>query len=199
MRLSEWRAAAPNRDAVGPKVAAVIDPILAALGADADPHAWIAWGEEPAVRYTVFVPLPAGLVSCYVRVNVPGEGPRGTAKLIRWNRVQLGELGIETQGGHRLLSFQVEQQVLRGADDQADQIAGFAMQLFAAIDGRPMPELPARAGAGKRGAGKGPSKAGASKAGAGRAAGATAKARPVSKPATRSASTALTRTTGSSR
>jgi hypothetical protein len=86
-----------------------------------------------------------------VRVNVAGEGPRAAAKLIRWNRVALGELAIETQGTHRLLSFQVEQLVLRGADAEADSVAAFALELFAAVDGRPAPErrkvAPARRGA----------------------------------------------------
>lgn len=136
MRLSEWRAAAPSKDAVAPKVTAVVDPVIAAFGVGDDPDGWIAWGEEPGQRYTILVPTDAGLVTCYVRVNVPGEGPRAAAKLLRWNRVQLGELAIETQGTHRLLSFQVEQLVLRGADAEADRISAFAMDLFDAVDGR---------------------------------------------------------------
>jgi hypothetical protein len=140
MRLSEWRAESPSREATGQKVNALVDPILLALGASPDPTAWVEWGEEPAIRYTVLAPAPAGLISCFVRVNVPGEGPRATAKLIRWSRVQLGELAIETQGGHRLLTFQIEQLVLRGADEAADRVGRFAAELFAAVDGRPVPE-----------------------------------------------------------
>jgi hypothetical protein len=140
MRLSAWRAAGPNKDAVAAKVTAVVDPVIASFGVGDDPDGWVAWGEEPGQRYTILVPTTAGLVTCYVRVNVPGEGPRASAKLIRWNRVQLGELAIETQGGHRLLSFQVEQLVLRGADAEADRIAAFSLDLFAAVDGRPAPE-----------------------------------------------------------
>jgi hypothetical protein len=146
MRLGEWRAASPSREAASQKVNALVDPILDAFGAEPDPSAWVVWGEEPATRYTIFVPTPAGLISCFVRVNVPGEGPRATAKVTRWSRVQLGELAVETQGGHRLLSFQVEQQILRGADEDADRVARFAIELFAAIDGRPAPEA-ARGGA----------------------------------------------------
>jgi hypothetical protein len=148
MRLSEWRAAAPNKDAGSPKVAALVDPVITALGAEPDPHGWVVWGEEPGVRYSILLPIPAGLVSCFVRVNVPGEGPRASAKLVRWNRVEIGELAIETSAGHRLLSFQVEGYVLQGADDAADRIAAFALEMFAAIDGRPRPEprpAPARA------------------------------------------------------
>jgi hypothetical protein len=146
MRLSEWRAAAPSREAGSQKVAAQIDPVLAALGADDDPHCWIVWGDEPAVRYTILVPTAAGLVTCFVRVNIPGEGTRASAKLVRWNRVQVGELAIEGAEGHRLLSFQVEGHVLRGTDAEADFVAAFALELFAAADGRPRPERPAATG-----------------------------------------------------
>lgn len=146
MRLSEWRATAPAKGAVGPKVAAVVDPVLTALGAEADPHCWVAWGEEPANRFTVFVPTDPGLIACFVRTNVSGEGPRATTKLVRWNRVSIGELGVETQAGHRMLSFQLESQVLRGVDAEADRAAAFALRVIAAIDGRPLPAVEERRG-----------------------------------------------------
>jgi hypothetical protein len=149
MRLSEWRATSPVKEAGGTKVALVVDPVLRALGAEPDPECWVAWGDEPAVRYTIFVPTPAGLIASFVRVNVPNEGPRASAKLIRWSRVQLGELAIETQADHRLLSFQVEQQVLKGADQKADRIARFALELMAAVDGRVLPPESKRRPAGK--------------------------------------------------
>ena len=141
MRLSEWRAAAPHRDAGASKVSAVVDPVLAALGTGADPHAWVAWGEEPWNRYTILVPTDPGLVTCFVRVLVPGEGPRASGKLVRWARVAIGELAVEAQQGHRLLSFQVEGQVLRGVDAEADRVAAFALRVIAAIDGRPLPAV----------------------------------------------------------
>jgi hypothetical protein len=100
----------------------------------------VAWGDDPSGRYAVLVPTAAGVILCHVRVNVSGEGPRASAKLVRWSRLQLGELAVETQGGHRIASFQVEGQVLRGADEQADAIAAFAIRLFAGVDGRPIPE-----------------------------------------------------------
>ena len=139
MRLSQWRATAPARDAVTAKVSAVVDPVLLALGTGPDPHCWVAWGEEPANRFTIFVPTDPGLIVCFVRVNVPGDGPRATTKLARWNRVSIGELTVETQAGHRMLSFQLESQVLRGADAEADRAAAFALRVIAAIDGRPLP------------------------------------------------------------
>jgi len=139
MRLSEWRSTGPVKDAGGPNVAAVVDPVIEALGAEPDPHCWVAWGEDPSIRYTILVPTEPGLISSFVRINVPGEGPRATTKLIRWSRVSIGELTVETQAGHRLLSFQVEQLVLRGADEEADRVAAFALRVIAAIDGRTIP------------------------------------------------------------
>jgi hypothetical protein len=139
VRLSAWRTAAPQKAAATAKVAAVVDPVLSALGAEPDPHCWVVWGEEPAVRYSILVPTDAGLIHAFVRVNIAAEGPRTTTKLVRWNRVSIGELSLETQSGHRLLSFQVEGQVLRGVDREADQAAAFALRIIAAIDGRPLP------------------------------------------------------------
>jgi len=139
VRLSAWRAAAPQKAAATAKVAAIVDPVLSALGAAPDPHCWVVWGDEPAVRYSILVPTDAGLIHAFVRVNIAGEGPRTTTKLVRWNRVAIGELSMETQSGHRLLSFQVEGQVLRGVDREADEAAAFALRIIGAIDGRPLP------------------------------------------------------------
>ena len=152
MRLSEWRANAPTKDAGGAKVAAIVDAVIAALGAERDPHCWVAWGEDPAVRYTILIPTEPGLIWSFVRAVVPGEEPRATTKLIRWNRISIGELTIETQAGHRLLSFQIEQQVLRGADAEADRVAAFAMRVIASIDGRTIPPDIERAARSSRGA-----------------------------------------------
>ena len=154
MRLSDWRGRAPHKDAMAPKVATALEAAVTTLGAGADPACWVAWGDDPSVRYLVLVPAPDGLIQAHVRVNVAGEGPRVSAKVSRWSRVQVGELAIEVTRGHRLITFQVEGQVLRGPDADAEAIALFARQVFAAQDGRPVPE-PGAAGA--RGA-KGPPK-----------------------------------------
>lgn len=148
MRLSGWRARAPSQDSMAPKVLAVVEAALSALGAEPDPECWIAWGDDPAARYLVLAPTPAGLIQINVRVNAPGEGPRAGGKVIRWNRVQLGELAVELVGGHRLVTFQIDAIVLNGSDDLADDIAAFAQVLMAAVDGRPMP---ASASSGKGG------------------------------------------------
>jgi hypothetical protein len=155
MRLSDWRGEAPARDSLAPRVTEVVAPVMQALAGDPNPDCWVVWGDDPTVRYTILAPTEAGLVTCFVRVNVPGEGPRASAKLVRWNRVQVGELAVETQSGHRLLSFQVESSVLRGADEAADRIGQFAHRLFAAVDGRPWtpPASPAPARRSRRSGG----------------------------------------------
>jgi hypothetical protein len=138
MRLSEWPKHAPHKDSMTPKVLGVLKPVLESLGAKADPPCWVAWGDDPGSRYTVLVPTAAGLVQVVVRVMVPQEGPRASGKLIRWNRVQTGELAAEISTGHRLVSFQVESVVLRGSDDEADAVSEFALLVYAAMDGRPL-------------------------------------------------------------
>jgi hypothetical protein len=137
MRLSEWPKHAPHKDSMTPKVVGVLKPVLASLGAKADPSCWVAWGDDPGARYTVLVPIRAGLIQVVVRVMVPQEGPRASGKLIRWNRVQTGELAAEIASGHRLASFQVESVVLRGTDEEADAVTEFALQVYAAMDHQP--------------------------------------------------------------
>jgi hypothetical protein len=142
MRLSEWPERAPHQASMAPKVLAVLEPVLTSLGAVPDPSCWVAWGDDPAARYTVLVPTPAGLIQAIVRVNVPQEGPRASGKLIRWNRIQTGELAVETAAGHRLISFQVEGVILRGSDDEVAAITALALEVFAAIDGRAIETVP---------------------------------------------------------
>ena len=55
--------------------------------------------------------------------------------------MSIGELGMETQAGHRIISFQLESQVLRGVDADADRAAAFALRVIAAIDGRALPPV----------------------------------------------------------
>jgi hypothetical protein len=172
MRWSAWRAKAPFKDSVAPRVLSVVDDALAALGAEADPECWVVWGDDPSSRYSLLVPTPSGLVMINVRVSVPGEGPRAGGKVVRWSRVQLGELAVEIQGGHRLVTFQVDTYVLSGADAVADAIGSFGQSIFAAIDGRPAPApgkarpAPAKPGAGKAAATSAPKSASGSRAGA---------------------------------
>jgi hypothetical protein len=139
MRLSEWSAVAPIREAAAPKVLAVAETALATLGATPDPDCWVSWGEEPGVRWVLLAATHAGLITAYVRVNVPQEGPRAAGKLVRWSRVQLGEIAVEVQGAHRIISATLEGVVLRGVDADADAVGSFLQVLLAAIDGRPLP------------------------------------------------------------
>jgi hypothetical protein len=136
MRLSEYAAAPRDESAVAPNVLAVVVPALVALGAGEDPPGWLAWGDDPEIRWTFLAPTRAGLVTCTVRVNVPGEGPRASAKVTRWARIQVGELSIDSAaGGMRVASFQIETLVLRGTGAEAEAVAAFALEVFAAIDG----------------------------------------------------------------
>ena len=145
MRLSEWGAMAPIPAAAGPNVLAVAEATLATLGATPDPHCWVAWGEDPGVRWVLLAATPAGLVTVHVRVIVLLEGPRAAGKLIRWPRVQLGDVQVEVQGVHRIISATVEGVILRGVDAEADAVGAFLQGVFAAIDGRPSPVQPGRA------------------------------------------------------
>ena len=136
MLLSEWRKTAPNRECMSNKVFAVLKPVLTDLGADDDPACWVLWGEDPEFRYSIMAPTTAGVISVAVRVSGGAEGPRATGKLVRWGKLSVSELGVEGSGGHRIVAVQVEGQVLKGTDDEADQICEFVLGLLAGIDGR---------------------------------------------------------------
>jgi hypothetical protein len=135
MRLGEWEESAPVPGALAPRVVEAIRKVVTPLAGDPDPDLWIAWGEDPGVRFTLFVPLRVGLLVAAVRVSVPGEGPWVSAKVVRWSRVQMGEVALEGGSGHRLASFQLEGTVIRGVDAEADRIAAFARRVLAAMEG----------------------------------------------------------------
>ena len=136
MLLSDWRKTAPSRECMSSNVLAVLKPVLAALGADGDPACWVIWGEDPEFRYSIMAPTPAGLATVAVRLNGGGDGPRATGKLVRWAKLQVSELSVEASGGIRIVAVQVEGQVLKGMDEQADQVCEFVRGLLAGIDGR---------------------------------------------------------------
>ena len=142
MRLSEWRKAAPTRDSMSNRVMAVLNPVLHDLGADPDPESWVVWGDDPGFRYAVLAPTPAGLISVAVRLTGPEEGPRAAAKLVRWSKLSVSELAVEASGGHRIVAVQVEGQVLKGLDQEADRICEFVRGLIAGIDGRAPQAIP---------------------------------------------------------
>ena len=54
MRLSGWVEIAPRPEAMTPKVLAVVEPMLVDARLRAGPDCWVAWGDDPSVRYSVF-------------------------------------------------------------------------------------------------------------------------------------------------
>jgi|SRR5450759_2764924 hypothetical protein len=140
MRLSHWRATAPNPESLGATVESAVVAVLTSLGAEPDPDCWILWGDDPTVRWFLMAPTRAGLLEVNVRVNVTQEGPRAAGKLVRWSRVQIGDFQVEAPSGHRLLSFQIESHVLHAVDAECEAMAAFIQGIFAAVDGfRPAP------------------------------------------------------------
>ncbi|HVQ22652.1 MAG TPA: hypothetical protein VMT36_05220 [Candidatus Saccharimonadia bacterium] len=118
------------------KVASAYVPALTVIGAEADPVAHVVWGDDPDRRYVILAAADAGLVIVNVRVNVPQEGPRAAAKLVRWSRVQVGEVSVEAHHGRRHVTSQIESVVLQGTDEEADEIGGFVAHVLGRIDGR---------------------------------------------------------------
>ena len=140
MRLSDWRGRAPTRTPRHPRSSPSSRPILATLGREPDPDCWIVWGDDPGR------PLPR--VRADRRRPPPGprpgqrpqEGPRASAQARPLEpRPDRRARRSRSRRATACVSFQVEGQVLRGSDDDADAIAAFALRLFAAIDGRPSP------------------------------------------------------------
>ncbi len=139
MRLSDWQASPQGQKVMTEKVGSAYGPALAVLGAEPDPEAHIVWGDDPDRSYVILVVADPGLIIVNVRVNVPQEGPRAAAKLVRWGRVQVGELSVEAHHGRRHVTSQVESIVLQGSDEEADEIGGFVGHMLARIDGRAVP------------------------------------------------------------
>jgi hypothetical protein len=135
MRLSEWRKTAPNNESMSDRVLAVLRCVLVDLGSEPDAECWVVWGDDPESRYSVLASTLAGLVTVVVRPADP-EGPRAVAKLIRWSKVSVTELGVEASGDRRLVGVQVESFVLKGVDEEADRICEFVRGLIAGIENR---------------------------------------------------------------
>jgi len=143
MRLSEWQQAAPTAEAMTDRVVSILVPALADLGAEPNPECWVAWGEYPDLKYSILAPTPAGLIYVAIRMTTPIEGPRVTAKLIRWPKVAIGELSLESTSSYRMVAVQVEGLVIKGMDEEADRICTFVRGLIAGTDGRQQQMTPA--------------------------------------------------------
>jgi hypothetical protein len=129
------------------RVLAVIGPVLVALGAERNPECWVAWGEDPDIRYSLLAPTLAGVITLAVRFTNPEDGPRVIAKLVRWSKVAVSELSLDAGSGHRMVAVQVESLVLKGLDEEADRVCEFVRMLIAGVEDRlhsPVPMAAAR-------------------------------------------------------
>jgi hypothetical protein len=139
MRLSDWQATLRGQKLMTGKVAAAYESALSLFGAGPESDAFVAWGDDPDVHYSLLVVGEAGLIIVVVRVNVPLEGPRASAKVVRWGRVAIGELAVEVLRGHKQATAQIDNYILKGVDDEADRIGAFVGHVLMRIDGRSAP------------------------------------------------------------
>lgn len=139
MRVSDWQATLRGQKLMTGKVAVAYESALALFGEGLDTEAFVAWGDDPEVHYSLLVIGEAGLIIVVVRVNVPLEGPRASAKVVRWGRVAIGELAVEVQRGHKQATAQIDSYILKGVDDEADRIGAFVGNVLMHIDGRRAP------------------------------------------------------------
>ena len=128
MRLSEWRAKAPAREALGPKVMAVLGPVLGVLGVEDDPQVWVLWGEDPSTKFSIYAPTLGGLAIVVVRPNRGASAP-GQSRRSSVGRASRSASSRSRPRAHRMISFQVDAAVLRGADAVADAIGRFALSV----------------------------------------------------------------------
>src|ERR1035437_3952317 len=142
MRLSDLRKTDPHKESLNNKAVAVLRTVLMDLGAESDPECWVVWGDDPESRYSVLAPATAGVIYAAVRLTGSVEGPRATARLIRWSKLAISELSVEASGAHRIVAVQVENLVLKGSDDEADRICEFVTRLIAGIDNRNPQAIP---------------------------------------------------------
>ena len=125
-----------SKDAVAPKVLAVVEQALIALGAETDPECWVAWGDDPAIRYLLLVPTPSGLLQVNVRVAVPGEGPRAAGKVSAGAASSWASWGSRSRAVTGWSPSRSRTWSSTAPMRSADAISAFAQALFAAVDGR---------------------------------------------------------------
>ena len=134
MRVNDWRATPEGGRHLTDRLVALIDPVAHALGAESDTACHVVWGDQPDARFQVLLATDAGLAILNVRVNVPQEGPRVSGRLVRWGRVQAGEVTIEAHSGHAQVSAQFEGQVLQGLDAAGERIAEWMIEVYRRVE-----------------------------------------------------------------
>jgi hypothetical protein len=134
MRFAEWRDGPEGRQRLPEKVIFLIETVTQTLGADGEVSCYVVRGDQPDSRFQVLAATSAGLMALNVRVNLPQEGPRVSGRLVRWGRVQAGEVAIEGHGGHVQVSAQFEGAVLQGLDSAAREIAVWMTEVYRNLD-----------------------------------------------------------------
>jgi hypothetical protein len=135
MRFADWQATPEGSRYLSDRLVKLIESAAHTLGArDATP-CYVAWGEQPEARFQVMLSTDGGLAIFSVRANVPQEGPRLSGRLVRWARVQVGELTFEAHSGHVQVSAQFEGQVLLGLDAAGERIAEWMTEVYRRVDG----------------------------------------------------------------
>ncbi len=134
MRFDDWRATPEGERHLTERLVALIDPVSRVLGVGTETACHVVWGDQPPARFQVLLATEAGLAVLNVRVNVPQEGPRISGRLVRWGRVQAGEVTIEAHSGHAQVSAQFEGQVLQGLDTAGERIAEWMIEVYRRVE-----------------------------------------------------------------
>ena len=151
MRLSEWQKTTQGAKVMTAKVAAAYEPALRGVGAVRDPVAYVVWGDDPGVRYTIFAATDAGLGVCNVRVNVPQEGPRATAQAHPLEPRRRSATSTSRPTTATAMSWsRWRARCSQGVDEPPTASRSWIAHLFARIDGR-VPLGPRSRPAGPRG------------------------------------------------
>ena len=135
MQFSDWCETDEGRRRIPEPLVTLIGNAMRTLGVPLDAPAHVIWGDQPGQRFMVMLACDAGLAILGVRPSTPQEGPRVSGRLLRWSRVQVGELAIEAHHGHVQASAQMEGQVLQGLDAAGAQVAGWMAEVYRRVEG----------------------------------------------------------------
>ncbi|MGC8634130.1 MAG: hypothetical protein ACP5VP_05630 [Candidatus Limnocylindrales bacterium] len=135
MRFADWQATPEGSRYLTDRLVPLIESAARTLGAHDATPCYVAWGDQPEARFQVMLSTDGGLGIFNVRVSVPQEGPRLSGRLVRWARVQAGEVTFEAHSGHIQVSAQFEGQVLLGLDEAGERIAEWMTEVYRRVDG----------------------------------------------------------------